>query len=104
MNTPTEDSAAEPLSRGGYWSKSLRVVYIVLSIWLFVSLGCGILFRKMLDAWLPNIGGAPFGFWMAQQGSIICFVFVLIAYAILMSKLDKKYGYDEASSNGKETK
>ena len=99
MNTPTEDSAAEPLSRGGYWSKSLRVVYIVLSIWLFVSLGCGILFRKMLDAWLPNIGGAPFGFWMAQQGSIICFLLLLFVYRFLMNRLDKEYGFGEGDQS-----
>lgn len=99
MNTPTEDSAAEPLSRGGYWSKSLRVVYIVLSIWLFVSLGCGILFRKMLDAWLPNIGGAPFGFWMAQQGSIIGFLLLLFLYRFLMNRLDKKYGFGEGDQS-----
>ena len=99
MNTPTEDSAAEPLSRGGYWSKSLRVVYIVLSIWLFVSLGCGILFRKMLDAWLPNIGGAPFGFWMAQQGSIIGFLLLLFLYRFLMNRLDKKYGFEEGNQS-----
>jgi len=36
---------------------------------------------------------------MAQQGSIICFVFLLIAYAILMGKLDKKHGYSEDDSN-----
>jgi len=109
MSTPTEDSSTEPSNpyaatdqahgvdptRSGYWSKSLRIVCIVLSIWLFVSLGCGILFRDLLDAWLPNIGGAPFGFWMAQQGSIICFLLLLFVYRFLMNRLDKEYGFGE---------
>ena len=87
---------------GGYRKSSLRILFTLLSIWFFVSFGCGILFRETLDQF--SIGTAPLGFWMAQQGSIICFVFILIAYAIFMGKLDKKYGYDEESTNGKEIK
>ena len=34
-------------------------------------------------------GGAPLGFWMAQQGSILCFVGLLIAYSFLMNRLDE---------------
>jgi putative solute:sodium symporter small subunit len=32
---------------------------------------------------------------MAQQGSIICFVILLISYAFIMNKLDKEHGYEE---------
>jgi len=99
MSKPTEDSSNESVSSRGYWSKSLRIVCIVLSIWLFVSLGCGILFRDLLDAWLPNIGGAPFGFWMAQQGSIICFLLLLFLYRFLMNGLDKRYGFGEGDQS-----
>ena len=48
-----------------------------------------------MDANFPSVGGAPFGFWMAQQGSIFCFVIILVAYAVLMNRLDKKHGYTE---------
>ncbi|MEC8313637.1 MAG: DUF4212 domain-containing protein [Verrucomicrobiota bacterium] len=41
------------------------------------------------------MGNAPFGFWMAQQGSIITFVLIIIAYAILMNRADDKHGYKE---------
>lgn len=78
-----------------YWKGSLRIVAIVLSIWAFISLGCGVLFREFLDANLPQIGGAPFGFWIAQQGSIISFVVLLVAYRFLMGNLDRKHGYDQ---------
>lgn len=53
--------------------------------------------RDWLDANFPNVGSAPFGFWMAQQGSIICFVLILIAYAKLMGRLD-----DEVNQEGEE--
>ena len=99
MNIPTEDSSSASGSRSDYWSQSLRIVYIVLAIWLFVSLGCGVLFRELLDSLLPNVGGAPFGFWMAQQGSIISFLALLFIYRFLMNRLDKKHGFDEGGQS-----
>ena len=73
----------------------LRLVFGLLAVWFSVSFGCGILFRDWLDANAPQIGSAPFGFWMAQQGAIICFVILLVVYAVLMSRIDAKHGYAE---------
>jgi putative solute:sodium symporter small subunit len=78
-----------------YWRESLWIVSLILSIWAIVSYGCGIIFRKELDEMMPSIGNAPFGFWMAQQGSIICFVLLLVLYTFLMSRLDKKHNFDK---------
>ena len=60
-----------------YWRKNIVLVFVILAIWFTVSLGSGILFRDWLDANFPKVGNAPFGFWMAQQGAIICFVGLL---------------------------
>lgn len=78
-----------------YWTKSLQIVLFILAIWFVVSLGCGVLFREKLDALLPPMGGAPFGFWMAQQGAIIGFLLLLFLYMILMNSLDRKSGFDQ---------
>ncbi|MEO0414429.1 MAG: DUF4212 domain-containing protein [Verrucomicrobiota bacterium] len=78
-----------------YWRAKLGVLFGILAVWFIVSYGCGILFRDWLDANMFKIGNAPFGFWMAQQGSIICFVLLLIVYAVLMNRLDDKFGYSE---------
>ena len=78
-----------------YWSSSIKIALGLLSIWAFVSFGCGIFFREWLDENMPTIGNAPFGFWMAQQGSIIVFVALLFIYAALMNRLDRKHGYGE---------
>ena len=75
-----------------YWSKSIRWVLILLSVWFLASFGCGILFRSWLDENFPKIGNAPFGFWMAQQGSIIIFILILVAYAGIMGRLDRQLG------------
>jgi len=71
----------------------LHITLALLAVWFFISFGCSILLRDWLDASLPSVGHAPFGFWMAQQGSIIGFVLILVAYAFLMNRLDNKHGY-----------
>jgi len=47
--------------------------------------------------WLNQfkLGKMPLGFWFAQQGSIYVFVVLVFAYAILMDRLDRKYGVSE---------
>ena len=86
MSSPKDSAKA-------YWSANLKLVGRLLIVWFAVSFGCGILFKEQLDQF--SVGGAPLGFWMAQQGSILCFVLILIAYSYFMNKLDKEYGYDE---------
>ncbi len=82
-------------AKGRYWKAQLRCVGVLLSVWFLVSFGCGILLRDWLDANFPSVGSAPFGFWMAQQGAIIVFVFLLIAYAIWMGRLEDKFEGEE---------
>ena len=86
-----KDKTSSPASE--HWKSNLSITAKLLMIWFFVSFGCGILFKEELDQF--SIGGAPLGFWMAQQGSIICFVLILIIYSFLMNKLDHKHGYSE---------
>jgi putative solute:sodium symporter small subunit len=85
--------SARPNSSTSYWSDSLKLVGKLLCVWFFVSFGCGILFKDYLDQF--SIGGAPLGFWMAQQGSILCFVILLFVYAYQMNKLDDIHGFSE---------
>lgn len=93
MNSPENEHSRT--GHAEYWSASLRVVQLLLLIWAVLSLGCGILFRDWLDAALPSVGGAPFGFWMAQQGSIIGFLLLLVLYMVLMNRVDNRFGYTE---------
>jgi len=92
MSKASKDSSS---THDVYWKKSLNLVYVVLGIWAFISLGCGILFRDFLDANMPNVGHAPFGFWMAQQGAIIGFLILLFVYMAYMNGLDRRHGFGE---------
>jgi len=76
-----------------YWNENIRLVLSLLAVWFLVSFVMAILFVDILD----NIRffGFKLGFWMAQQGSIYCFVILIFIYVYKMNKLDHKYGVDE---------
>ena len=76
-------------SAHNYWKSNIKIVSLLLSIWFFISFGCGILFVDFLDQF--RLGGFKLGFWIAQQGSIFVFVVLIYAYIYLMDKLDKEY-------------
>ncbi len=85
--------------KGRYWKAQVRCVLVLLLIWFVVSFGMGILFRDFFDKVMPKVGNAPFGFWMAQQGSIMSFVALLVVYALWMGRLERKFekaGKEEA--------
>lgn len=83
----------EPAERRAYWRRNLLYLLVLLSIWFVVSYGCGILFVDQLDR--ARIGGFKLGFWFAQQGSIFAFVLLIVAYVVLMNRLDRRYGVAE---------
>tara|TARA_B100001179_G_scaffold230635_1_gene218637 strand:+ start:316 stop:576 length:261 start_codon:yes stop_codon:yes gene_type:complete len=76
-----------------YWKLNLTIVGSLLAIWFMVSFGAGILFSESLDQF--EIAGFKLGFWFAQQGSIIIFVFLIVLYCFLMNKLDKRFNVEE---------
>ena len=76
-----------------YWSANVRMIIVSLIIWAFVSFGCGILLRPLLAD--IKVGGTDLGFWFAQQGSILVFLFLIFFYAWRMNKLGREHGVDE---------
>lgn len=88
---PPSDSVdpRERLAAQRYWASNRRLVLVLLFFWAFVSLGCGVAFADWLNQW--SIGGCPLGFWFAQQGAIVAFVLLVLAYAVLMARLDRRH-------------
>ena len=76
-----------------YWYTVLKLVAVMLAIWFIVGYGFGILFADALNG--IKVGGYPFGFWWAQQGSMYVFVALIFIYAKLMGNLDKKFDVHE---------
>ena len=76
-----------------YWKENISLVLTLLAIWFLVSFVMAILFVDIFD----NIRffGFKLGFWMAQQGSIYCFVVIVFIYVYKMNKIDHKYQMSE---------
>jgi putative solute:sodium symporter small subunit len=75
-----------------YWHKNLVITGILLLIW-FIATFVEIWFARELNT--LTFFGFPLGFYMSAQGSLIIYVAIIGVYALLMRKLDVKYGVDE---------
>ena len=72
-----------------YWSKNLKYLIILLSIWFTVSFGFGVILVDQLNTF--QFFGFKLGFWFAQQGSIYVFVILIFVYIYLMNRLDNNF-------------
>lgn len=98
MSSSKPPASPAPPSRDGsllddatrrYWRANVAIMSVLLGVWAFVGLGCGVLWADWLNQWA--LGGVPLGFWFAQQGSIATFVVLILVYAIAMNTLDAKF-------------
>lgn len=90
-----ESQSSQADLRKEYWKHNLRYLAVLLSIWAFVSLGCGVLFVDWLNQFMIPGTAFPLGFWFAQQGSIYTFVLLILVYMVLMNRLDHKFDVHE---------
>ncbi|MEL7237542.1 MAG: DUF4212 domain-containing protein [Planctomycetota bacterium] len=72
-----------------HWRRVLILTLSLLGVWFLAGPMLSILLAGVLDG--VRVGGFPLGFWMAQQGSIVIFVLLILVYAIAMNVLDRKY-------------
>ena len=77
------------IAKRRYWKVNLIVIVVLLTIWFVASCCCGILFIEQLNQF--SIGNLPLGFWMANQGSMLVFVALILIYAVVMDIADRRY-------------
>ena len=82
-------------SANSYWKANIKLVLSLLSVWFLISFVCGILLVDVLDN--IRLKGFKLGFWIAQQGSILTFIALILIYIRAMDKLDSQY--KQAASN-----
>jgi len=90
--------ATSPFDRQAYWRGQLRRILLLLAVWAVVGFGMGIFGVEALNAF--SLGGMPFGFWMAQQGSIFVFVLLIMIYAVTSDRADRAAGLGEREKGG----
>ncbi len=74
-----------------YWRRNILFTIVLLVFWAAVGLGSGVLLADWLNLYKLPGTGFPLGFWFAHQGSIIVFVLLILAYCLLMNRLDTKH-------------
>jgi putative solute:sodium symporter small subunit len=79
-----------------YWRQATKITISLLCIWFVASYGCGILFVETLNQ--IQLFGFPLGFWFSQQGSIFIFIGLILAYCILMDRLDNRVKNEKEST------
>lgn len=86
--------SSEPdIDRKTYWKIHIRRTAVLLAVWFVVGYVLSIFLAESLNT--VTVLGMPFGFWMAQQGSIFTFIGLILAYAILTGRLDRRAGVEE---------
>ena len=76
-----------------YWKATLALIRNVLIVWFVCSYVFGIFLAPALNS--VSLGGYPLGFWFAQQGSIYVFVLLILAYVVIMNKVDREHDVHE---------
>lgn len=95
MPDPSSATApAEPrlaAAARSYWRANLALTAGLLALWFLSGLGAGVLWAEPLNGLKLPGTAVPLGFWMAQQGSIIVFVVLILVYALAMNRLDARH-------------
>lgn len=78
-----------PSPPSAYWRANLRLIAVLLLAWFLAAIVGSILVVEFLNGF--KLGRLPFGFWLAQQGSIYLFVALIFAYAVRMEAIDRRY-------------
>ena len=76
-----------------YWNATLKLLLTVLAVWFVVGYVLAIILAPALNA--IKLGGYPFGFWIAQQGSMYVFVALIFIFARAQAKIDEKFDVHE---------
>jgi putative solute:sodium symporter small subunit len=81
------------IDRVTYWRTQIQRTAILLGVWFIVGFVMSIFLAEPLNNF--SFGGVPFGFWMAQQGSIFVFISLILIYTLASNQLDREAGVEE---------
>ena len=85
-------AAMTPEKRDAYWSRTSRLMWIIMAWWVFFSFLIPA-FAVQLNT--ISILGFPLGFYMAAQGSLISYVVLCFWNASAQNKIDQEFGVAE---------
>lgn len=89
-------SSPPDIDRTTYWKIQVRRTALLLAVWFVAGYVLSIFLAEPLNS--LSFLGMPLGFWMAQQGSIFIFIGLILTYAIMTGRLDRRAGVEEEES------
>jgi putative solute:sodium symporter small subunit len=75
-----------------YWYKTLCWTAVLLVPWFLVTFVAPF-FSEQLNQY--NLLGLPLGYFMGAQGSLLVYLVLIGLYALIMNRLDRRFGVDE---------
>jgi putative solute:sodium symporter small subunit len=77
-----------------YWRANFTLIVVLLVIW-FLAAYAHPPFASQLNQ-IHVLTGFPLGYYLASQFSLVVFVVLIFAYALIMNKIiDPKYGFED---------
>jgi len=75
-----------------YWRKTRSLTMVLLGVWVVITFGFA-WFAKDLNEF--SLFGFPLGFYMAAQGTLVIYLFLIWIYNRRMRQLEKRFGIDD---------
>ncbi|WP_198305694.1 sodium/substrate symporter small subunit [Arcobacter vandammei] len=76
-----------------YWKENLLLIAKLLLAWAIITFGLAIFGANFLNQF--EFFGVKFGFFLANQGSILFFILIIFIYIRKISKIEQKYSISE---------
>lgn len=75
-----------------YWRKTRSLTLVLLGIWVAITFGFAWFARDLNEF---TLFGFPLGFYMAAQGTLVIYLFLIWIYNRRMRQLEEKFGIDD---------
>ena len=75
-----------------YWRKTRSLTLILLGVWVIITFGLAWFARDLNEF---SLFGFPLGFYMAAQGTLVIYLFLIWIYNRRMRKLEERFGIED---------
>ena len=77
---------------GLYWRKTRSLTLVLLGFWVVITFGFAWFARDLNEF---SLFGFPLGFYMAAQGTLVIYLFLIWIYNRRMRQLEEEFGIDD---------
>lgn len=75
-----------------YWRKTRSLTLVLLGVWVIITFGLAWFARDLNEF---SLFGFPLGFYMAAQGTLVIYLFLIWIYNRRMRKLEERFAIED---------